>query len=95
MQPRRFWNAWKREDSKSGGADLPGAGRKSRDLEGAVLSITALVLGLAHLWNYNRHDTRKTKAEEALRLDAIRKEAVKQLKSEHRMWSVAAQSTST
>jgi hypothetical protein len=64
-------------------------------LEGAVLSITAIVLGLAHLWNYNRHDTRKTEAEEALRLDAIRKEAVKQLKSEHRMWSVAAQSTST
>jgi hypothetical protein len=63
-------------------------------LEGAVLSITAIVLGFAHLWNYNRHDRRKTEAQEALRLDAIRQQAVKQLKSEHRMWSVAAQGTS-
>jgi hypothetical protein len=64
-------------------------------LEAAVLSITAIVLGQAHLWNYNRHDRRKTEAEEALRLDAIRKEAVKQLKSEHRMWSAAAQGRNT
>jgi hypothetical protein len=64
-------------------------------LEGAVLFVSAIVLGLAHVWNYNCHGRRKAEAEDALRLQSIRQKAVQQLKSEHRMWSVAAQRTRT
>ena len=62
-------------------------------LEGAAFVITAIVLGLAQLRNYNRHAERKTEAEDTLRLESIRQSAVQQLKSEHRMWSVGKQGT--
>ena len=62
-------------------------------LEGAAFVITAIVLGLAHLRNYNRHAERKTEAEDTLRLESIRQSAVQQLKSEHRMWSAGKQGT--
>jgi hypothetical protein len=64
-------------------------------LECAAFAITAVVLGLAHVWNYNRHHRRKAKAEDALRIESIRQKAVERLKSEHRMWSVAGQGTGT
>jgi hypothetical protein len=56
-------------------------------LEAALFVVAAFALGLSHVWNYNRSIRRKSEAEEALRLDAIRQEAVKQLKAEHRSWS--------
>jgi preprotein translocase subunit SecG len=62
-------------------------------LEAAAFFITAIVLGLAHLRNYNRHDERKAEAEDTLRLESIRQNAVQQLKSEHQMWSVGKQGT--
>jgi hypothetical protein len=62
-------------------------------LEGTAFVIIAIVLGLAHVWNYNCYERRKGEAEDALRLDSIRQNAVQQLKSEHRMWSVMGQGT--
>lgn len=63
--------------------------------EAALFVIAAFALGLVHFWNYNRFANRRKEAEAALRLDAIRQEAVKQLKAEHRTWSVAGQGTGT
>ena len=63
--------------------------------EAAFFVIAAFALGLAHFWNYNRSASRKKEADEALRLDAIRQEAVKQLKAEHRIWSVTRQGIGT
>ena len=59
--------------------------------EAAFFVIAAFALGLAHFWNYNRSASRKKETEEALRLDAIRQEAVKQLKDERCIWSVSRQ----
>ena len=64
-------------------------------LEGAALVMIAIVLGLAHIWNYNSRERRKAEAEDALRLKSIRQAAVQQLKSEHRIWSVARKRTLT
>ena len=44
--------------------------------EAALLIIAASALGLMHFWNYTRSASRMRAAEEALRLDAIRQEAV-------------------
>ena len=59
--------------------------------EAALLIIAASALGLMHFWNYTRSASWMRAAEEALRLDAIRQEAVNQLKTEHRIWSVSSQ----
>ena len=58
-------------------------------LEIAFLAFSAIALGLVHVWHCTRAARRKAEAEEALRLDAIRQDAVKQLRAEHRAWSVA------
>ena len=59
--------------------------------EAALFIIAGSALGLIHIWNYKRSASRKRAAEEALRLDAIRQEAVNQLKAEHRIWSGSRQ----
>jgi hypothetical protein len=46
-----------------------------------------LALGLIHTWHESRMHRRKMAAEEALRLDKIRQQAVKQLKIEQQAWS--------
>jgi hypothetical protein len=47
--------------------------------EAALFIIAASALGLIHTWNYQRSASRMRAAQEALRLDAIRQQAVKQL----------------
>ena len=59
--------------------------------EAALFIIAASVLGLVHFWNYKRSASRMRAAEEALRLDAIRQAAVKQLKAGRCIWSVERQ----
>jgi hypothetical protein len=60
-------------------------------LEAVLPVVAGFGLGLIHFWNYKRSASRKRAAEEALRLDAIRQEAVNQLKAEHRIWSGSRQ----
>ena len=64
-------------------------------LEAALFVFAAFALGLVHLWNYKRSTSRMRAAEEALRLDAIRQAAVKQLKAERSIWSVSRQGRGT
>jgi hypothetical protein len=62
--------------------------------EAALFIIAASALGLIHIWNYQRSASRMRAAQEALRLDAIRQQAVKQLKAEHCIWSGSRQGLS-
>ena len=55
-------------------------------LEIILFSAVAIALGLIHLWNDSRTQTQKMAAQEALRLDEIRQQAVKQLRIEQHAW---------
>jgi hypothetical protein len=62
--------------------------------EAALFIIASSALVLIHIWNYKRSASRMRAAQEALRLDAIRQQAVKQLKAEHCIWSGSRQGLS-
>ena len=59
-------------------------------LEVVLFVAIAIALGLIHMWHEAGIHRRKVAAEEALRLDAIRQQAVKQLKIEQQAWSSSA-----
>ena len=56
--------------------------------EACLFLTIAAALGLSHLWNDKRVRRQKAAAQDALLLDEIRQQAVKQLKIEQHAWSV-------
>jgi hypothetical protein len=59
-------------------------------LEVVLFVAIAIAVGLTHMWHGARIHRRKVAAEEARRLDAIRQQAVKQLKIDQQAWSSRA-----
>ena len=59
-------------------------------LEVVLFVAIAIALGLIHFWKDSRTQKQKMAAKEALRLDDIRQQAVKQLKIEQHAWSSRA-----